>query len=157
MPGVRRHCAESRIQAIKDWLGLALGRNVDPTYNKAKCQLLFLSFLFLLFWLVYFRRTHFYSLRARLLFGKVISGVLKKRRKMEHPWRTRDHCCSRTTTYLKLRTNRLNWMESIWTARKAQHAHRSDNIAVSLRCIDYFRIPHNTLCFPPKFCINHCF
>ena len=21
----------------------------------------------------------------------------------------------------------------------------------------YFRIPHNTLCLPPKFCINHCF
>ena len=21
----------------------------------------------------------------------------------------------------------------------------------------YFRISHNTLCLPPKFCINHCF
>ena len=21
----------------------------------------------------------------------------------------------------------------------------------------YFRIPHNTLCLPPKFCINYCF
>ena len=21
----------------------------------------------------------------------------------------------------------------------------------------HFRIPHNTLCLPPKFCINHCF
>ena len=21
----------------------------------------------------------------------------------------------------------------------------------------YFRIPHSTLCLPPKFCINHCF
>ena len=23
-------------------------------------------------------------------------------------------------------------------------------------CTDYFWIPHNTLCFPPKFCISHC-
>ena len=22
--------------------------------------------------------------------------------------------------------------------------------------IDYFRIPHNTLCLPPKFCISYC-
>ena len=21
----------------------------------------------------------------------------------------------------------------------------------------YFRIPHDTLCLPPKFCLNHCF
>ena len=26
-----------------------------------------------------------------------------------------------------------------------------------LTSIDYFPIPHNTLCLPPKFCINHCF
>lgn len=24
-------------------------------------------------------------------------------------------------------------------------------------CFDYFRIPHNTLSLPPKFCINICF
>ena len=51
VPGVRRHSAESRIQAIKDCLGLALGRNVDPTYNKAKCHLFFVS---LFFWLYSF-------------------------------------------------------------------------------------------------------
>ena len=26
-----------------------------------------------------------------------------------------------------------------------------------LSLILYFSIPHNTLCLPPKFCINHCF
>ena len=41
--GIRRHSSDSRIQAIKDCLGLALWRNVDPTYNKVKCQLFFLS------------------------------------------------------------------------------------------------------------------
>ena len=35
VPGIRRHSADSRIQAIKDCLGLGLGRNVDPTYSKA--------------------------------------------------------------------------------------------------------------------------
>ena len=24
------------------------------------------------------------------------------------------------------------------------------------KSIDYFRIPHNTLCLPPKFCITYC-
>ena len=27
----------------------------------------------------------------------------------------------------------------------------------SIKSILYFRIPHNTLCLPPKFCINYCF
>ena len=27
----------------------------------------------------------------------------------------------------------------------------------AIESILYFPIPHNTLCLPPKFCINHCF
>ena len=36
----------------------------------------------------------------------------------------------------------------------------SKNCINKFRCVIrilYFPIPHNTLCLPPKFCINHCF
>ena len=32
-----------------------------------------------------------------------------------------------------------------------------NNLKIGLSQILYFPIPHNTLCLPPKFCINHCF
>ena len=30
------------------------------------------------------------------------------------------------------------------------------NLGLFYLCIDYFRIPHNTLCLPPKFYITYC-
>ena len=62
-----------------------MGRNVDPTYNKAKCQLLFLSFLSLYSCLYISEGPNSTFYGHGLLFGKVISGVLKKRRKLSTP------------------------------------------------------------------------
>ena len=69
VPGVRRHSAESRIQAIKDCLGLALERNVDPTYNKAKCQLFFLSLFFSFYSFLFIYPLPLFTGMALILFG----------------------------------------------------------------------------------------
>ena len=34
---------------------------------------------------------------------------------------------------------------------------KTENNALVLLPFDHFPIPYNTLCLPPKFCINHCF
>ena len=63
----------------------ALGRNVDPIYNKAKSLLscscrfsFFYSFLFI-------DPLPLFTDMVLILFGKVISEISKKKRKMEHP------------------------------------------------------------------------
>ena len=71
-----------RIQTIRDCLGrIALGRNVDPIYNKAKSLLscscrfsFFYSFLFI-------DPLPLFTDMVLILFGKVISEISKKKEK----------------------------------------------------------------------------
>ena len=46
---------------------------------------------------------------------------------------------------------------SLFMNLRGAFAHLHTNGVSLLNPILYFRIPHNTLCLPPKFCINHCF
>ena len=96
------------LQGIGIRQGTALGRNVDPIYNKAKSYYhvlvafpSFYSFLFI-------DPLPLFTDMVLMLFRKVISEISEKSGKMEHPCWTRDHCCTRTITYLKLGSSQLN-------------------------------------------------
>ena len=106
--GIRRHSADSRIQAIKDCLGLALWRNVDPTYNKVKCQLYFLSLFSSFYSFLFLYPLLLLTGIVQILFEKVISEFSQKKN-----WSTRNYngrgtivSLEQLTTCLKLRTNR---------------------------------------------------
>ena len=121
VPGIRRHSADSRIQAIKDCLGLALGRNVHPTYNKAKCQLFFLSLFFSFYSFLFIYQLLLLTGGGLNTFWKSDFRIFSEKKN----WSTRDGrgtivALEQLTTCLKLRTNRsvqliginLNCMES---------------------------------------------
>ena len=48
-------------------------------------------------------------------------------------------------------------IDHIWTADMKSSEAMIPAVVNTIFAILYFRIPHNTLCLPPKFCINYCF